>query len=119
MLFTLSSHLSLSLTSAFGPSALFQIYVPPPDAESRAQILNMELKKMPLNGEFNLSELVTLTAGFSGAEIVASCSEAAMLAIEEQANFLSYQHMLSAIGEVKPQITETMLQFYASCASKL
>ena len=96
-----------------------QIYVPPPDVESRRQILMIELKKMPVNEEFDFDQLVALTNGFSGAEIVASCSEAAMLAIEEQARFLSYQHLLSAIRAVKPQITPSMLQFYANCAAKL
>lgn len=96
-----------------------QIYVPPPDEGSREQILKLELKKMPLQGEFDYAELVTLTAGFSGAEIVGACSEAAMLAIEEDCAFLHPRHLLTAVRSVKPQITETMLQFYKSCAANL
>jgi len=93
--------------------------VPPPDDASRLQILQIELKKMPLEGEFNYSELVQLTNGFSGAEMVGACSEAAMLAIEAQAQCLHYEHLLQAIRAVKPQITPTMLQFYKSCAANL
>lgn len=95
-----------------------QIYVPPPDEGSRSQILQLELKKMPLTGEFDYDALVRKTAGFSGAEIVGVCTEAAMLAIEANELFLRCEHVLSAIAEVKPQITESMLQFYRSCADK-
>jgi SpoVK/Ycf46/Vps4 family AAA+-type ATPase len=94
-----------------------QIYVPPPDDESRLQILQLELRKMPLTGNFNYPEMVVKTAGFSGAEVVAVCSEAAMLAIEEKSRCMRYEHMLTAIQEVKPQITPQMLQFYKSCAA--
>jgi AAA family ATPase len=93
--------------------------VPPPDEGSRLQILQLELKKMPLEGDFDYAELVRLTAGFSGAEIVGACTESAMLAIESQSLFLRYEHLLAAIAAVKPQITESMLQFYRSCAAKL
>lgn len=74
---------------------------------------------MPLEGKFDFSELVALTAGFSGAEIVGACSEAAMLAIEEDCTYLHSRHLVTAVHSVKPQITETMLQFYKSCAANL
>lgn len=93
--------------------------MPPPDEASREQILKLELKKMPLEGEFDYQQLVVLTAGFSGAEIVGACSEAAMLAIEEECAYLRPEHLLTAVRSVKPQITESMLQFYKSCATNL
>lgn len=100
-------------------ASLFQIYVPPPDEGSRRQILQIELRKMPLGGDFDFDELVRLTSGFSGAEIVGACSEAAMLAIEAQSQSLLFEHLLTAVASVKPQITPTMLQFYKSCAANL
>jgi SpoVK/Ycf46/Vps4 family AAA+-type ATPase len=74
---------------------------------------------MPLEGAFDFPALVALTAGFSGAEIVGACTESAMLAIEAQSLYLRYEHLLAAIAAVKPQITESMLQFYKTCAAKL
>ena len=74
---------------------------------------------MPLEGDFDHAALVALTAGFSGAEIVAACSEAAMLAIEAQSTNLTYKHLTAAIKAVVPQITPSMLQFYKTCAAKL
>ena len=101
------------------PHLCFQIYVPPPDEGSRLQILQLELSKMPLQDEIDLPALVQRTAGFSGAEIVGVCSEAAMLAIEAGEQYLRPEHLFAATAAVKPQITEEMLQFYQSCAAKL
>lgn len=96
-----------------------QIYVPPPDDESREQILRLELRKMPVQqGGVDLGRLTQATVGFSGAEIVAVCSEAAMLAIEEGADCLSEAHLAAAASEIKPQITRAMLDFYEQFAAK-
>lgn len=98
-----------------------QIYVPPPDEASREQILQLELVRMP-SWELipaDLELLVRLTKGFSGAEIVAACAEAAMLAIEEGCNTLSLSHLEAAIRAVQPQITAEMLQFYRTVATQL
>ena len=38
---------------------------------------------MPLSNDVDFSRLTALSAGFSGAEITAVCTEAAMLAIEK------------------------------------
>ncbi|KAJ1406879.1 P-loop containing nucleoside triphosphate hydrolase protein [Ochromonadaceae sp. CCMP2298] len=65
------------------------------------------------------AHLASLTVGFSGAECVAVCAEAAMLAIEEQQEFLSYRHFAAAIRATQPQITPAMLRFYEKCAENL
>ena len=74
---------------------------------------------MPLLGDFDYDILVNLTAGFSGAEIVGACAEAAMLAIEAKEEHLRFEHISSAVKCVKPQITQEMLEFYRSCTDKL
>lgn len=74
---------------------------------------------MPVHGDgLDASRLTRLTDGFSGAEIVAVCSEAAMLAIEEGSDCLSQRHLEAAAAEVKPQITQSMLDFYENFAQK-
>jgi len=73
-------------------------------------------------GELSLSDmglLVRLTEGFSGAEIVAACSEAAMLAIDEGRHTLSLTHLEAAIRAVQPQISAEMLHFYRTVAAQL
>ncbi len=98
-----------------------KIYVPPPDRESRMDILKLSLKKMPYEeGILDFGKLADLTEGFSGAEVVTICREAAMIAIErdlENASSIDMSHLSEAIGRWKPQITESMLSFYRNFQS--
>lgn len=98
-----------------------KIYVCPPDAESRRQIISSELCKLPTAqnlspSEVIISELVQLTDGFSGAEVVSVFSEAAMLAVDRDEQDLRKEHLITAIKNTVPQITPDMLDFYASIA---
>jgi SpoVK/Ycf46/Vps4 family AAA+-type ATPase len=89
-----------------------KIYVPPPDDLSREQIIAKELKKMPTSSDIVLSILIDKTRGFSGAEVVACVSEAALIAIEKDSDLIYHDHLLTAIDGIKPQITSSMLSFY-------
>ena len=91
-----------------------KVYVPPPDAASREAILRLEMKKMPVCDTVDMSELVEVTEGFSGAEVVAVTTEAAMLAMDEEAGQVLPSHLRKALGDIKPQITAEMLHFYES-----
>jgi ATP-dependent 26S proteasome regulatory subunit len=96
-----------------------KIYVPPPDALSRESILKLELSKLPLQEEpIDYQTFVELSEGFSGAEMVAFCNDAVLEAIEAQADCVTSEHLLTALGKVKPQITEQMIQFYSNFAAK-
>ena len=100
-----------------------QIYVPPPDRDSREQILSNHLKKMPTTpledeGGIDMQELLNKTAGFSGAEVVSVCNEAAIHAIDEGAECVAQCHLVTALQEVKPQITQSMLIFYKNIAQR-
>ena len=94
----------------------FQIYVPPPDDKSRDSILRLELQKMPLESDLNYDILVAKTKGFSGAEVVAVCNDAALLAIDEDKLIVTHEHVIRAIDKIKPQITLEMFQFYETFA---
>ena len=89
-----------------------KVYVPPPDSDSRSQILSLELKKMPCDASVDIKELTGLSAGFSGAEVVAVTAEAAMLAVDSGLPAVRMENLLQAIHGMKPQITEEMLKFY-------
>jgi len=45
------------------------VYVPLPDANTRQEILEMQLHKMPLASDVNIDELVNRTESYSGAEV--------------------------------------------------
>ena len=57
--------------------------VPLPDKDARMQILNIHLRKKPLNPNVNLEELVELTDKCTGADIAAAINAAALAAIKE------------------------------------
>lgn len=93
---------------------MMQIYVPPPDLASRKQILEIELRRKPLSSDIRLDHLADISAGFSGAEVVALCTEAAMAALKDNRECIDQQALEAAARAIKPQITVDMLNFYDS-----
>jgi transitional endoplasmic reticulum ATPase len=59
------------------------LYVPPPDRESRIQILKIHLKKKPLDKSVDIERLADQTDGYTGADIASLSSAAVMLALRE------------------------------------
>ena len=58
------------------------IEVPNPDTNGRQHIFKIHTKKKPLDNDVDLSKLVELTEGFSGAEIAAIANRAAITALK-------------------------------------
>ncbi|CAM9665337.1 unnamed protein product [Chrysoparadoxa australica] len=90
------------------------VYVPPPDLESRTEILRITLNRMPHDKTMDLLSLAQMTEGYSGAEVTALCQEAAMIAIDEDKDVqeLESRHILKASKGIQRQITPATLQFY-------
>jgi transitional endoplasmic reticulum ATPase len=59
------------------------LYVPPPDKNSRLQIIKIHTKKKPLAEDINMDDLVRHTEGYTGADIASLASAAVMLALRE------------------------------------
>lgn len=59
------------------------LYVPPPDRDSRLQILKIHTKKKPLADDVILENLADKTDGYTGADIASLSSAAVMLALRE------------------------------------
>jgi len=59
------------------------LYVPPPDRESRLQIIKIHTKKKHLAEDVNLDRLADATDGYTGADISSLSSAAVMLALRE------------------------------------
>jgi AAA family ATPase len=89
------------------------LYVAPPDISSREAIFKIKFKKMPVEDIVDSLELAKLTKGFSGAETVAVCQQAALLAMEESdVGFVKRNHFIEAIKKTTKRITKEMLEFY-------
>ncbi|XP_041515530.1 ATPase family protein 2 homolog isoform X4 [Microtus oregoni] len=96
------------------------IYVPLPDAATRREILNLQFHSMPISNEIDLDELVLQTETYSGAEIIAVCKEAALLALEEdiKADRIMKKHFTQALSIVTPRIPESLMRFYEDYQEK-
>jgi SpoVK/Ycf46/Vps4 family AAA+-type ATPase len=97
------------------------IYIPPPDKLSRKEIFKVYLKKVKVNYDsIDVDYLCELTNNFSGAEISMVCMEAGVLALADNidAEYIEQKHLVSAIKNIKPQITQEMRNYYENFSSK-
>ena len=96
-----------------------KIYVPPPDDKSREQIIRMRLDRMPIkDSDIDIQNLIDGSNGFSGAEIVAFISEAAILAIDNDEKEICQHYLKTAMEAISPQINADTLQFYEQIKAK-
>jgi SpoVK/Ycf46/Vps4 family AAA+-type ATPase len=56
-----------------------QIFIPPPDAKSRAEVFRIHMGALPVAADVDLAELSALTDGYSSADIKLVCDEAAKI----------------------------------------
>ena len=96
------------------------IYIPPPDSAARRKILEICLKKIPCADDVEVDKMVSLTSGFSGAEVTSACREAGLAALQEDINtsLVHQRHFLHAIQSIVPTITDSMIQFYENFANR-
>ncbi len=62
------------------------IFMPPPDAESRAKIFELNLEKAPLAEDVDYSKLAQATEGYTGADIANICRQVKMNTLESSLN---------------------------------
>ncbi len=94
------------------------IYVPAPDEGARHVILQIHTRTMPLNADVDLRTLVSLTQGFSGADIARLCREAGIQVLrrQQQPEVATFADFKKALEVVKPSITSDMESWYQSIA---
>lgn len=115
-----------AVDSAFKRSGRFDrvLFVPPPDRVARSTILDIHLKGRPIADDLNIAELVELTVGFSGADLMNLVETACDYAIEEtmtkdQETFISQAHFRQALEDVNATTLEwlTTARNYAQFAN--
>ncbi|KAL0267447.1 UNVERIFIED_CONTAM: hypothetical protein PYX00_009714 [Menopon gallinae] len=96
------------------------VYVPLPDAKTRSQIFSLQFKKTPVGEDVSLDELVQKTEGYSGAEVVAVCHEAALKALEEDMNSCRVlrKHFLIALTIILPRTPQSLIKIYENYLNK-
>ncbi|XP_063975896.1 ATPase family gene 2 protein homolog A [Diachasmimorpha longicaudata] len=97
------------------------VYVPLPDYETRLEIFKIKCRRMPIDADVNISDLVDLTDGYSGAEVQAICHEAALKALEENLNAssVSKEHFKAALSSVKPRTPRALVEMYEEYVNKI
>tara|TARA_B100001057_G_C22869511_1_gene958156 strand:+ start:108 stop:2081 length:1974 start_codon:yes stop_codon:yes gene_type:complete len=71
-----------------------------PDTEGRKKIFNVHLKEKKIAKEFNLDELVSLTTGFSGADIANLVNEAAIYSVRSNNTNITQENALDAYEKI-------------------
>jgi len=94
------------------------IEVPKPDIKGREQIFKIHTKNKPLAEDIDISKIVELTNGFSGAEMSAIANRAAISALKRYVGGksknvkdirISQKDILDAIEKIKPREKEQLI----------
>ncbi|MFP4608101.1 MAG: AAA family ATPase [Candidatus Natronoplasma sp.] len=93
------------------------IYVPPPDFESRVEILRIHLWDKPVDPSVDLAEIAEETERFSGADLANLCNEAATQAMTRamktrRQSAITQEDFDMIIPKIKPSIKINMIKEY-------
>jgi SpoVK/Ycf46/Vps4 family AAA+-type ATPase len=96
------------------------LYVPPPDFESRLEVLHVHTRHMQLSDDVDLEEVAENTECFTGAELAGLCREAAIAALREslEADTVCKRHFSSARNGIQPTLTPLQIASYANFRTK-
>lgn len=94
------------------------VYVPPPDAEARAEILKATSRDVPLADDVDLVALAAELDGFSAADCAALIREAALAAMRESmaAATVTAAHVAAARERVRPSLDPAQVAYLAAYA---
>jgi transitional endoplasmic reticulum ATPase len=97
------------------------VYVPIPDRAARLEIFRAHTRKMALDASVSLDRLADVTDHFTGADIAGVCMKAGLLALREnvEARAVTMAHLLAAIEDTVPSVTDEMQREYQKIAQKI
>ena len=102
------------------------LYVPPPDRDSRIQIIKIHTRKKPLGEDVTIEQLADHTGGYTGADIASLSSAAVMLALREYVSkypepqesdkhlpelIIHMNHFEEAMKKVRPLSTQELKMY--------
>jgi len=89
-----------------------KIFVAPPDASARREILAIYAAKMPLAADADLAAIAADAEGCTGWDIENLCRKAAITAVEEGAPAVGRRHFEAALRSITPWLTPDMVEGY-------
>ena len=94
------------------------LHIPPPDENSRKQILKIHTREMPI-GKFDVGSFAKGLVDYTGADIEAVCREAALITMRANKKTITKKHFEDAIKRVRPTVTPDMLEYYQKLETSL
>jgi transitional endoplasmic reticulum ATPase len=96
------------------------VYVPPPDAAARVEILRAAARNVPLADDVDLGPLAESLDGFSAADCAALVREAALAAMRESltASTVTAAHVGRARARVRPSLDPAQVAWLAAYAAE-
>jgi AAA+ superfamily predicted ATPase len=93
------------------------IYVPPPEEDSRREILKIHLKGKFASEDIDIDRISKMTSGFSGADLANLVREASSLGLERALETrkpqpITMKDMEEILDEIKPSISGKMIKMY-------
>ena len=85
-----------------------------PDKEGREKIFNVHLKNKKLGEDFDIKEIVSLTNGFSGADISNLVNEAAIYSVRANNTLISQKNFMDAYEKITIGIPSKNCLLYTS-----
>jgi transitional endoplasmic reticulum ATPase len=95
------------------------ISVSPPDEKSRFDVLSKSTSQMPLSSDVDIKKISAITKGYSGADLLSLCRNAAINAIQRGSNVVYNSDFEFALTVVNPSITAEVHNWYQSIEKKL
>ncbi|HEY8534033.1 MAG TPA: AAA family ATPase [Micromonospora sp.] len=94
------------------------VYVPPPDAAARAEILRAAARSVPLADDVDLAALAETLEGYSSADCAALIREAALAAMREslEATTVTAAHVAAARQRIRPSLDPDQVAWLAAYA---
>ncbi|KAH9386337.1 26S proteasome regulatory subunit T4 [Nematocida major] len=80
-----------------------KIEIPLPTSQGRLEILKIHSDSMDKRGEIDYNTIVKMSHGFNGADIRNICSEAGMLAIREERDFIVQEDLTRSVRKIADQ----------------
>ncbi|MFZ3229097.1 MAG: ATP-dependent zinc metalloprotease FtsH [Pseudobdellovibrio sp.] len=77
-----------------------QVLLDKPDQKGRAQILKVHIKKVKIKEDLKLTDIASMTPGFTGADLANLINEAALIATRRNANFIELTDFTKAIERI-------------------
>ncbi|CDH52954.1 aaa family cdc48 subfamily [Lichtheimia corymbifera JMRC:FSU:9682] len=97
------------------------IYVPPPDATGRYEILKIHTRSTPLGEDVDLRTIADKTNMYTGADLENLCREAAMMALRDvpYSKYVEMRHFDQVLKLVPPSISQSMMDMYANMQDEI